>query len=157
MSSDSTTTTADTLYSTCVQEFDEEINIFKFIIFLSISLTAISILLYNVVLQHRFQTSPERTARFFYITGGIKVLIGFSLYTFFLPKCPTNCTQYCDGVQAHSIYPMVAVIIGLLWIRRGYNASQYNNYAPATVVGIIDVDDMSKAKLGSSSKASSFV
>ena len=112
------------LYGTCLQEFQDEINRFNLVVILSLGLTAANILLYHVVLQSKFASSPQTAAKFFYITGSIKVLIGLSLWTFLLPTCPNNCDTYCGGVQPHTFYPMIAVIIGIVWIKRGYKHAQ---------------------------------
>jgi hypothetical protein len=84
---------------------------------LSLSLTVMARLTYWLCLQKRMDGSPGLAAQFFFVTGSMKVFLALCLFTVFRVTCPDQCT--CTGQLPGPAYPIIALIVGLLWLRVG--------------------------------------
>jgi hypothetical protein len=106
-----------TSYSTCQQAINEEVDNYNLMVAVSLSLTALSLALYGICLRTRLHGSPRLAAQLLYVTGAMKVMVGLLLWIFFLPSCPDGCS--CTANHINSLYPLIAVLIGINWIRSG--------------------------------------
>ena len=87
-------------------------------VFATFGLTIFSMVVFNVFLKNHLDGAPRLAAQYFFVTGGVKVLLAILLFAVFLPRCPSGCQ--CDGIQFPlPIYPIVCLLVGILWLSRG--------------------------------------
>lgn len=83
----------------------------------SLSLSLMVVLTYRLCLKKHMDGSPGLAAQFFFITGSVKILLALCLFTIFRAACPDQCS--CDGQLPGPVYAIIALLVGLLWLRRG--------------------------------------
>jgi len=72
--------------------------------------------------QRFFANDPQKGAKFYGVTGIIKILMGIVLLTVLHPK---DCA---GGFQ--SFYGIIAVLLGIRWLARAYAFSRRETAAP---------------------------
>jgi hypothetical protein len=101
----------------CQSELQASIMMYYYAVGASLSLSLMVVLTYSLCLKKHMDGAPGLAAQFFFITGSIKIFLALCLFTIFRPTCPDQCS--CDGKLPGPIYPITALAIGLLWLRRG--------------------------------------
>jgi hypothetical protein len=101
----------------CQNELQASIMMFYYAVGASLSLTLMVVLTYSLCLKKHMDGSPGLAAQFFFITGSVKILLAICLLTIFRATCPDQCS--CDGKLPGPVYGIVALAVGLLWLRRG--------------------------------------
>jgi hypothetical protein len=101
----------------CQRELQASITMFYYAVGASLSLSFMVVLTYSLCLKKHMDGSPGLAAQFFFISGSVKILLALCLFTIFRATCPDQCS--CDGQLPGPIYPITALAIGLLWLRRG--------------------------------------
>jgi hypothetical protein len=101
----------------CQMELQASVSMFYYAVGASLSLSCMAVLTYSLCLKKHMDGSPGLAAQFFFVTGSLKTLLAICLFTIFRATCPDQCS--CDGQLPGPIYPITALAIGLLWIRRG--------------------------------------
>lgn len=102
----------------CQSELQSALNLYWGFVGTSLGLTVVNILVCRICLRQRIETSPKLGAKLYISTGCIKILLGILLLTILHPKCPDGCT--CSGLLSSYVYPFIVVLIGILWMTRGF-------------------------------------
>ena len=92
---------------------------FNSIVYVSLGLTAVSFFC-SLCAKEWMLSNPGKTSKFYYGLGAVKILVGILLFTVFSPGCPSECEQYCTTYHPSYAYPIIVLVIGALWLRRGH-------------------------------------
>mmetsp|Transcript_26682 Transcript_26682/g.40924 ORF Transcript_26682/g.40924 Transcript_26682/m.40924 type:complete len:145 (+) Transcript_26682:61-495(+) len=105
----------------CLLELNNSIDVYWLMVQVSLTLTFLNLMLYRICLASQLDGSPRLAAQFFFSTGSLKVAVGILIIFVFSPKCPDGCETTCSEVDLPSpFYGCIASIVGVLWLRRGY-------------------------------------
>jgi RsiW-degrading membrane proteinase PrsW (M82 family) len=100
----------------CQKELQASIMLFYYAMGASLSLLLV------IMYSHCYNKHMEGVlAQSFLITGLVKILLALCLFAIFRalfqPTCPEQCS--CVGELPGSVYSIIALTVGLLWLRRG--------------------------------------
>ena len=101
----------------CQRELEASIMMSYYAVGASLSLSLMVVLMYSLCLKKHMDGAPGLAAQFFFITGSIKIFLALCLLTIFRATCPDQCS--CDGQIPGPIYAVIALAVGLLWLRLG--------------------------------------
>ncbi|GFH60010.1 hypothetical protein CTEN210_16486 [Chaetoceros tenuissimus] len=103
----------------------DEVNRYNAFVGVSVALTIV-VILFARIRHNDFANDPVRGRMFYFIMGPIKILIGILLLTVLHPG---DCAMF------QGFYGYIAILIGIVWIRRGTRlTSVYNQPAEANTV-----------------------
>ena len=110
----------------CQSTLNQEVNTFNAIVFISLALTVVV----RYIIYRPMEVSRRRAlARYSIMAGVLKIALAISLFTVLWPTCPDTCL--C-GTDFTSFYPIVALVIGLLWVKEGLAEAAAHDDATAT-------------------------
>lgn len=115
--------------NTCSAAWSREVRQFEIIIFISISLTIITLCI-SIFRKQYLTEHPKQAAIGLGVLGSIKVFLAIIVLSVLLPECPAGCQ--CRGYRFPHIYPITIMVIGILWMKRGYD---YHKMAVSGVNG----------------------
>jgi hypothetical protein len=101
--------------SSCYARFQTEIETYETFLFTSLGLTAFNLVTSRVLVAR--QTTHTKLAYYHGIAGLIKVCLALGIFVM-TPTCPSGCT--CTGGFAHPTLAIIPLILGFLWLHRGY-------------------------------------
>jgi hypothetical protein len=107
--------------STCLANLESAIQLYYAAVGGIFCLTFFSQAAYIFLLKARIQGAPALEAQCFLVFGSAKFIAGILLYAILQPRCPENCV--CDSLPL-PIYPVVCLIIGSIWLKRGWDKKQ---------------------------------
>ena len=110
----------------CLSSLQEEIDLYKEVLFASWIMAAANVLLYLVCFRRRLQGAPAIAAQYLTVTGAMKVVMGILIAFLFVPQCPDNCDPLvCQNASIPSVfYSLICSLVGLIWLQQGYAHAQ---------------------------------
>jgi hypothetical protein len=112
-------------YEVCVKRWEQELNVFRSVVYVSLALTIMNIIISLLILKKHFVRNPRLGYRYYFCLASIKLLLGMSLLTVLWPSCPYGCGErgggsFCNVNSHYYLYPYIVMAIGLTWMFRGY-------------------------------------
>lgn len=105
----------------CQEEWQEYVDTYQYSVIASLIFTTMCVAIFRS-LKSRLEGAPGLTAQFFFVTGSLKILVAIAILTIFVPRYPERCVQPGGNpsIAQYYAYPVLALLVGLLWIRKGY-------------------------------------
>jgi len=108
--------------TTCKELYDDDLFSFNVAVVVSVLLTLVKIVIFCFIPTHHLAK--------LYGTGGIcKILIALGLFFIWWPECPSACN--CT-LTIGQVYPLLALVVGLLWLLQACMMNRRNNSLSAS-------------------------
>lgn len=102
----------------CQNEIQSALNLYWGFVAFSLGLTVLNLAAFRICMRRRLENHPKLAAKIFFSMGAIKIILGILILSVFQPSCPSGCV--CYGYLPSPLYGCIVLIIGALWMLRGY-------------------------------------